>query len=144
MVPDDNVSENKVLSDEMEDNDTVNSDVLPDDTVSENKVLSDETENNDTVNTGEQRLTISSTTSTYGYPDTTATASTLREATDVTSNDLSAETPSSKDVRTKLGNNITNTTINENFEEVSLDTTTAVLPDETARPLNPSTRSKSA
>ena len=30
------------------------SDVLPDDTVSENKVLSDETENNDSVNTGEQ------------------------------------------------------------------------------------------
>ena len=50
VVPDDTISENKVLSDEMENNDTVNSDVLPDDTVSVNKVLSDETQNNDTVN----------------------------------------------------------------------------------------------
>ena len=80
-------------------------------------------------------MTISSTTSTDGYPDTTATASTLREATDVTSNDLSAEIPSIKVVGTKLENNITNTTINENFEEVSPGTTTAVLPDETASPL---------
>ena len=135
VLPDDTVSENKVLSDETENNDTVNSDVLPDDTISVNKVLSDETENNDTVNTGEQQLTISSTTSMDGYPDTTATASTLREATDVTSNDLSAKTPSSKDVGTKLENNITNTAINENLEEVSLGATTAVLLDETAHPL---------
>ena len=135
MVLDETINKS-VISDITDQNKTT-SDVLPDDTVSENKVLSDETENNDTVNTGEQQLTISSTTSMDGYPDTTATASTLREATDITSNDLSAETPSSKDVRTKLGNNITNTTINENFEEVSLDATTAVLPDETARPLTP-------
>ena len=80
-------------------------------------------------------MTISSTTSTDGYPATTATASTLREATDVTSNNLSAETPSSKDDGTKLENNITNTTINENLEEMSHGTTTAVLPDETACPL---------
>ena len=79
-------------------------------------------------------MTISSTTSTDGYPDTTATASTLCEATDVTSNDLSAKTPSSKDVGTKIGNNITNTTINENIKEVSLDKTTAMLPDETPPP----------
>ena len=46
-------------------------------------------------------------------------------------------TPASKDVGTKLENNITNTTINENFEDVSLGATTAVLPDKTARPLNP-------
>ena len=91
VLPEDTVSENKVLSDETENNDTVNSDVLLDDTASVNKVLSDKTENNDTVKTGEQRLTISSTTSTDGYPDTTTTASTLREATDITSNDLSAE-----------------------------------------------------
>ena len=72
-------------------------------------------------------MTISSTTSTDGYPDTTATASTLHEATDITSNDLSAETPSSKDVRTKL----------ENLEEMSHGETTAVLPDENAHPLTP-------
>ena len=113
------------------------SDVLPDDTFSENKVLSDKTENNDTVKTGEQQLTISNTTSMDDYLDTTATASTLREATDVTSNDLSAETPSSKDVRTKIGNNITNSTINENIKEVSLDARTAMLPDETMHPSTP-------
>ena len=111
--------------------------MLPDDTVSENKVLSDETENNDTVNTGEQQWTISNTTSTDDYPDTTATASTLRKATDVTSNNLSANTPSSKDVRTKIGNNITNITINENIKEVSLDTTAAMLPDKTTHPSTP-------
>ena len=80
-------------------------------------------------------MTISSTTSTDGYPDTTATASTLCEATNVTSNDLSAKTPSNKDVRTKLKNNTMNIPIDENLEEVSHGATTAVLPDETARPL---------
>ena len=132
----DETANKSVISDITDPNKTT-SDVLPDDTVNENKVLSDETENNDTVNTGEQQLTISNTTSTDDYPDTTATASTLREATDVTSNDLSADTPSSKDVGTKIGNNITNTTINENIKEVSLDPTTAMLPDETTHPPTP-------
>ena len=145
-LPDDTTPSGDVLLDEtvnksvisdITDQNKTTSDVLPDDTVSENKVLSDKMENNDTVNTGEQRLTISSTTSMDGYPDTTATASTLHEATNITSNDLSAETSSSKDVGTKLGNKITNTTINENIKEVSLDATTAVLPDRTARPLTP-------
>ena len=109
--------------------------VLPDGTVSVNKVLSDEMENNDTDNTGEQRLTMSSTTSTDSYPDTTATAATLCEATDVTSNNLSAETPSNKDVGTKLKNNTMNIPMDENFEEVPHGAKTAVLPDKTARPL---------
>ena len=100
----DETANKSVISDITDPNKTT-SDVLPDDTVSENKVLSDETENNYTLNTGEQQLTISNTTSTDDYLDTTATASTLREATDVTSNDLSADTPSSKDVGTKIGNN---------------------------------------
>ena len=132
----DETANKSVISDITDQNKTT-SDVLPDDTISENKVLSDEMENNDTVNTGEQGLIISNTTSMDGYPDTTATASTLHEATKVTGNDLSAKTPSSKDVGTKIGNNITNTTINENIKEVSLDATTAMLPDETARPLSP-------
>ena len=145
-LPDDTTPNKDVLLDEttnksvisdITDTNKTTSDVLPDDTVSENKVLSDKTENNDTVNTGEQQLTISNTTSTDDYPDTTATASTLREATDITSKDISADTPSSKDVGTKIRNNITNITINENIKEVSLDTTTAMLPDETTRPSTP-------
>ena len=82
-------------------------------------------------------MTVSNTTSTDVYLDTTATASTLHEATDITSNDLSAETPSSEDVGTKKGNNITNSTTNENIKEVSLDATTDMLPDETTRPSSP-------
>ena len=127
--------ENKVLSDETENNNTVDNEVLPDDTISVNKMLLDERDNNDTVNIGEQRLTASSTTSTDGYPDTAATASSLSEATDITSNDLSADTPSNNAIGTKLENNTTNTTINEKLEGMSHGTTTAVLPDETARPL---------
>ena len=132
----DETANKSVISDITDPNKTT-SDVLPDDTVSENKVLSDKTENNYTVNTGEQQLTISNTTSTDDYLDTSATASTLCEATDVTSNDLSANTPSSKDVGTKIGNNITNTTINENIKEMSLDATTAMIPDETTCPSTP-------
>ena len=132
----DETTNKSVISDITDPNKTT-SDVLPDDTLSENKVLSDETENNDSVNTGEQQLTISNTTSTDIYPDTTATASALHEAIDVTSNDLSAETPSSKDVRTKKGNNITNSTMKENIKEVSLDATTEILPDETLCPSAP-------
>ena len=45
---------NKVLSDETENNNTVDNKVLPDDTISVNKVLLDKTDNNDTVNIGEQ------------------------------------------------------------------------------------------
>ena len=82
-------------------------------------------------------MTISNTTSTEVYPDTTATASTLHEATDITSNDLSAETPSSEDVGTQKGNNITNSTTNENIKEVSLDATIDMLPDETTCPSTP-------
>ena len=44
---------------------------------------------------------------------------------------------SSEDVRTKKGNNITNSTTNENIKEVSLDATTDMLPDETTRPSTP-------
>ena len=129
----DETANKSVISDITNSNKTT-SDVLPDDTVSENKVLSDKTENNDPVNTGEQQLTISSTTSMDDYPDTTVTASTLLEATDITSNDLSVETPSTKDVRTKNGNNLTNSTTNENIKEVSLDATADMLPDKTTRP----------
>ena len=71
------------------------------------------------------------------YPDTTATASTLHEATNTTSKDLSAVMPSSEDVGTKKGNNIMTSTTNKNNNEVSLDTTTEMLPDETMRPSNP-------
>ena len=77
---------NKSVISDITDPNKTTSDVLPDDTVSENKVLSDKTENNDSVNTGEQQLTVSNTTSTDIYLDTTATASTLHEATDITSN----------------------------------------------------------
>ena len=77
-------------------------------------------------------MTASSTTSTDSYPDTAATASSLREATDINSNDLSADTPSNNAIGTKLENNTTNTTINEKLEGMSHGATTAVLPDETA------------
>ena len=142
-LPDDTTSSEDVLLDEtanksvITDPNKTTSDVLPDDTVSENKVLSDETENNDSVNTGEQQLTVSNTTSTDVYPDTTATASTLHEATDITSNNLSAETLSSEDVGTKKENNITNSTTNENIMEVYLYATTDMLLDETMRPSSP-------
>ena len=145
-LPDDTTPSEDVLLDETANKSVISditdlnkttSDVLPDDTVSENKVLSDETDNNDSVNTGEQQLTVSNTTSTDIYLDTTATASTLHEATDITSNDLSTKTPSSEDVGTKKGNNITKSTTNENNKEVSLDATTDMLPDETMRPPTP-------
>ena len=111
VLPDETANKS-VLSDKTDPIKTT-SDVLPDDTVSESKVLSDETDNNDSVNTGEQHFSVSNTTSTDIYPDTTATASTLREATDTTDKDLSAETPSCEDVGTKKGNNITTSTTNK-------------------------------
>ena len=135
MLPDETTNKS-VLSDKTDPIKTT-SGVLPDDTVSESKVLSDKTDNNDSVNTGEQQLSVSNTTSTDVYPDTTATASTLCEATDTTNKDLSAEMPSSEDVRTKKGNNIMTSTTNENNNEVSLDATTEMLPDKTTHPSNP-------
>ena len=77
-------------------------------------------------------MSASSIISTDGYPDTTGTASTLREATDVTSSNPASDTPSNNASGTKLENKTTNTTINENLEEMSHGTTSAVLPDETA------------
>ena len=71
------------------------------------------------------------------YPDTTATASTLHEATNTTSKDLSAVMPSSEDVRTKKENYIMTSTTNENNNKVSLDAITEMLPDETTCPSNP-------
>ena len=145
-LPDDTTPSEDVLLDETANKSVISditdpikttSDVLPDDTVSENKVLSDKTDNNDSVNTGEQQLSVSNTTSTDIYLDTTATASTLCEATDTTSKDLSAKAPSSEDVRTKKGNNITKSTTNENNNEVSVDATTGMLPDETTHPSTP-------
>ena len=132
----DETANKSVISDITDPNKTT-SDVLPDDIVSENKVLSDETDNNDSVNTGEQQLTVLNTTSTDVYPDTTATASTLHKAIDITSNDLSAKTPSSEDVGTKKGNNITKSTTNKNNKEVSLDATTDMLPDKSPHPSTP-------
>ena len=64
-------------------------------------------------------MSVSSIISTDSYQDTTGTASTLREATDVTSNDPASDTPSNNANGTKLENKTTNTTINENIEEVS-------------------------
>ena len=128
--------ETKELTDETENNNNiVDSEVLPDDTTSEHKVLLDETDNNDTVNIAEQRSGAASTISTDSYPDTTRTTSTLLEATDVTSSDPASDTPSNNAHGTKLGNKTTSTTINENLEEMSHGATSAVLPDETARPL---------
>ena len=145
MVPDETESKS-VLPDTTDQNKTT-SDALPDETkvlldetennsnIVDSEVLPDEMDNNDTVNTEEQRLSASSIISTDGYPDTTGTASTLREATDVTSNDPASDTPSNNANGNKLENKTTDTTINENHEEMSHRTTSAVLPDETARPL---------
>ena len=135
VLPDETANKS-VLSDKT-DRIKTTSDVLPNDTVSESKVLSDKTDNNESVNTGEQQLSVLNTTSTDVYPDATANASTLHEATDTTNKDLSTEMPSSEDVGTKKGNNITTSTTNENNDEVSLDATTELLPDKTTRPSNP-------
>ena len=56
MLPDETANKS-VLSD-ITDLIKTTSDVLPDDTVSESKVLSDETDHNDSVNTGEQQLSV--------------------------------------------------------------------------------------
>ena len=135
VLPDETTNKS-VLSDKT-DLSKITSGVLPDDTVSKSKVLSDETNNNDSVNTGEQQLSVMNTTSTDIYPDTTVTASTLHEATDTTNIDLSAETPSSEDVGIKKGNNITTSTTKQNNNEVSLDATTEILPDETTHLSSP-------
>ena len=127
MLPDETTaSKNIVLSDKT---DLVNKTVgmLPDDTVSESTVLSDETNNN------KHLLSVLNTTSTDMYPDTTATASTLHEPTDTPNEDISAKTLSSEDVDIKTKNNVTNKINND----VSLDATTEVLPDETMCPSSP-------
>ena len=142
MVPDETESKS-VLPDTTDQNKTT-SDALPDKTkvlldemennnnIVDSEVLPDKMDNNDTVNTEEQRLSASSIISTDGYPDTTGTASTLHEATDVTSNDPASDTPSNNTNGNKLENKTTDTTINENHEEMSHGATSAVLPDETA------------
>ena len=117
VLPDETTNKS-VLSDKTDPIKTT-SGVLPDDVVSESKVLSDGTDNNDSVNTGEQQLSVLNTTSTDVYRDNTATASTLCEATDTTNKVLSAEMPSSEDVGTKKGNKITTSSTNENNNEVS-------------------------
>ena len=145
-LPDDTTPSENVLPDEtanksMLSNTTdpskTSNGVLPYDTVSENNFLSDETKNNESVNTREQQLSVTSTVSTDTYPDTTATASTLHEATDTTNKDLTAEMPSNEDVGIKKGNNTTASTTIESDNEVSLDATTNILPDETIRPSIP-------
>ena len=76
-------------------------------------------------------MSASSIVSTDGYPDTTGTASTLHEATDITSSDPASDTPSNNTNGTKLENKTTSTTINENLDEMFHGATSAVLPDET-------------